>query len=76
MAEIELSQAELMAIQRLKRCAKDFPPTLWLFNTGSGTTFIMRMKDNGEIVFKDDGFPDRDYIVDTLHGIHIDGGEF
>jgi hypothetical protein len=76
MPDLELSQAELMAIRALKKVARTFPPTLWIFTTGSGDTYIMRKKAHGEIAFKDDGYPDRDYIVDNLHGIHIDGGEF
>ena len=68
---------ELRAIGTLKRHAKKWPKSLWLF-AASGTLCVMQ-KRKGERVMKDsvrgDGGVDSDYTAATI-GIECDGGDW
>jgi len=73
MIDIELTDEEKKAIRSLKRLAKKWPKTLWLF-TGNGGIDIMKMKD-GKAVYLENGAVDGDYNVDNID-IHADGGDY
>lgn len=77
MAEATLTDEERRAIVSLKRLAKKWPDTLWLFATGSDLN-VMRVKRDGRRAYFDGprGGPDPDYCVDTIHGIPNDGGDW
>ncbi|MDD5512116.1 MAG: hypothetical protein PHI12_15125 [Dehalococcoidales bacterium] len=66
-------QEELKAINTLKRLAKRWPKTLWLFS-GNGTLYVMRTGKNGERIQDACGL-DRNSIVDTID-IPNDGGDW
>lgn len=72
--EIELTKEEKLAIEALKRVAKRWPDTLWLFSA-SGTLTVMRCGDNGEHMYSPNQSVDQEYVVDTI-GIDNDGGDF
>lgn len=65
---------EKQAIASLKRLAKRWPKTLWLFSA-SGTLTVMRCGEDGQHVHNRDGSVDQDYIVDTI-SIPNDGGDW
>jgi len=78
MEEHELTDEERRAIASLKRLAKKWPKSLWLFVT-SGDMHVM--KGRGEVPARGDyrtstTEPDRRDVVDTISGIDCDGGDF
>lgn len=70
-----LNRAEKKAISDLKALAKRWPKTLWLFSA-SGTLCVMRVDDKGEHAHNKYGGIDHDFLVDTIHGIENDGGDW
>jgi hypothetical protein len=66
---------EAQAIAALKRVAKRWPDTLWLFSA-SGTLTVMRKPAGGCHAMDQEGSMDHDYIVDTIPGIDNDGGDW
>jgi len=78
--EIILTDEEVKAIRALKRAAKIWPDTLWLFSA-SGSLCVMRNKEDGNRACLIDGglHPsegvDPDYIVDNID-IENDGGDW
>lgn len=72
-----LTSAEKSAIRALKRLAKRWPSSLWLFSA-SGSLLVMRAGVNGEHVTEGgpDGGIDRAFIVEKIDGISNDGGDF
>ena len=75
--EIILTDNEKKAIRALKRLAKIWPKTLWLFSA-NGNLNIMRFKEDGEQgEEKKFGGMDCDYLVDSIgHEIPNDGGDW
>jgi hypothetical protein len=77
MPDIELTKEEKNAITSLKRLAKKWPVSLWLFSA-SGTLSVMRTGENGEFVlgtgWASETF-DQEYYVDDID-IPNDGGDF
>jgi len=72
----ELTDKEKSAISALKRLAKKWPKSLWLFSA-SGTLCVMKAGPNGEQVHTSkNGGIDPDYIVETIKGIQNDGGDW
>ena len=71
---IELTEEEKKAMRVLKRAAKIWSDSLWLFT--NGTICIMRKGENGEHVTNRFGGMDQDYIVETIEGIGSDGGDW
>jgi len=65
---------EEQAIKALKRLAKRWPKSLWLYSA-SGTLCVMRCDENGECVHTSRGGVDSDYIVDYIN-IPNDGGDW
>jgi hypothetical protein len=70
----DLSPEELAAIRALKRLAKKWPKSLWLFSA-SGSLCVMKVGPDGERMYKGEGV-DHDYIVDHIHNLPNDGGDF
>lgn len=73
--DIDLSEDEKKAIRSLKRLAKKWPSTLWLF-AGNGGLHILKTGKEGEIVLKKHGGVDNDYVVDYVDDIYADGGDY
>ena len=73
--DIELTEKEKKAIKSLKRLAKKWPPTLWLF-AGNGGLHILKTGKKGEVVLRDNGGVDSDYHVDSIDDIYADGGDY
>jgi len=71
----ELSKDERNAINTLKRLAKRWPKTLWLFS-GSGTMSVLKVNANGEHAMTIGGCVDQDYVVESRIGIPNDGGDW
>ncbi len=71
---IELNDEERKAIAALKRVAKKWPSTLWLFSA-SGTLHVMRNGEDGGPVHLDNNAIDPDYLVDNIR-IQNDGGDW
>jgi hypothetical protein len=64
---------EAKAIKALKRLAKAWPPSLWLFSA-SGTLNVMRVASDGGHAFTGDAI-DQSYVIDTI-AIPNDGGDW
>jgi hypothetical protein len=62
----ELSASEKKAIAALKRVAKIWPKTLWLFSA-SGTLCVMKTDKNGRRVQLPGDGMDPDFSVDTIN---------
>jgi hypothetical protein len=70
----ELSADEEKAIRSLKRLAKTWPKSLWLFSA-SGTLLVMRAGENGDHVHLPSDGVDPDYALTTI-AIPNDGGDW
>lgn len=76
--DIELTEDERRAIASLKRLAKRWPSTLWLFAGGSGgdNITILRTGPNGKRMhLPRQGGIDQSFIVDSTK-IPSDGGDW
>jgi hypothetical protein len=77
---MEPTSEEDLAIQLLKKAARHWPDSLWLF-TASGMLCVMRKGPDGERVMlhdrriHDEGGVDPDYVLDTID-IESDGGDW
>ena len=74
----DLSLEEIKAIKALKRIAKNWPGTLWLYSA-AGTLWVMRKNDNGKYAIggenpSQEGF-DPDSAVDKIN-IENEGGDW
>ena len=75
--DIEPTNEERRAIATLKRLAKRWPDSLWLFSA-SGTLNVMRLRQDGEKARGGDNAPDAfdpDYCLAPLD-IPNDGGDW
>ena len=70
---MELTKQEELAIELLKKAARHWPESLWLF-AASGTLYIMR-KENGQRVITHFGGVDSEFEVETID-IEADGGDW
>jgi hypothetical protein len=73
-AEIKLSRAEEQAIADLRRLAKHWPKSLWLFSA-SGSLLVMKCGPDGQRVHKGEAFDGRNEVA-HITGIPNDGGDF
>lgn len=72
---VELSKEELRAIRRLKKLAKEWPSTLWLFSEGS--MHVMRYGPDGKQMTEGpQGSVDQLYTVATIMGLPAEGGGY
>jgi len=71
---IDLTKEEKKAIAAIKRVAKIWPDSLWLFSA-SGNLTVMRKGENGEKVHLDNCGFDQKHIVDYID-IDNDGGDW
>lgn len=65
---------ERAAIATLKRLAKRWPKTLWLFSA-AGSLCVMRNGPDGRPVTVSDSGMDQDYVLDTID-IPNSGGDW
>lgn len=73
-SKMELTRQEELAIELLKKAARHWPESLWLFSA-SGTLCVMKKgKDGKRQMFYASGY-DQAYSVDTID-IENDGGDF
>ena len=72
----ELTKEELAAIRSLKRLARKWPASLWVFAGGQDGLAVLKCDENGEKVHTPRGNIDQDYCVDTIDGIRSDGGDW
>lgn len=75
MADLELTDEEERAIASLKRLAKKWPDTLWLYSA-SGILNVMRCDEGGKHAMLRNCGVDPEYCVDTIAGIDNDGGDW
>lgn len=73
--ELEPTDEELAAIRALKRLAKKWPKSLWLFSA-SGTLCVMRYGPDGKQKTVSHGGVDPDYVLDSNINIPNDGGDW
>lgn len=64
---IEIIKQEQLAIELLRKTARHWPDSLWLFSA-NGTLYVMRKHDGARIY-------EADYIVDMID-IDNDGGDW
>lgn len=74
MLTAEPTPEERKAIRTLKRIAKTWPKSLWLFSA-SGSLHVMQADRDGSHVHTRDGGIDPDYLLDTIN-IPNDGGDW
>lgn len=72
--DIDPTEEERRAIATLKRLARRWPKSLWLFST-SGSLCVMRFRQDGERARVDGGGMDPDYCLATID-ISNDGGDW
>jgi hypothetical protein len=72
--KFDLTSEEKKAISALKRIAKKWPDSLWLFSA-SGNLCVMRNDADGQNVMTPGGGVDQKYIVDKIE-IPNDGGDW
>lgn len=75
MMDMELTKEETAAINSLKRLAKRWPKSLWLWSA-SGTLCVMRSSESGEHVVTANQGVDPSYTVAEISGIDNDGGDW
>lgn len=74
---IELSKEEAKAIRRLRKLAKEWPETLWLYSNGS--MYVMRKKPGEGQIMRDGGRSegvDPAHTVETIVGLYSEGGDW
>lgn len=72
--DIELTNEEEKIIKSLKRLAKRWPKTLWLYSA-SGTLCLMKCKEDGVVAYTQSGGIDPDYRIAEIN-IDNDGGDW
>jgi hypothetical protein len=73
---MELTLEEKQAIASLKRLARRWPKSLWLFSGGQGGIAVMKLNEAGEkaTLGLGEGF-DPEYVADHID-IPADGGDW
>ncbi len=71
---MEITKEEEKAINALKKVAKKWPKSLWLFSA-SGTLHVMKKGENGEQVHLNNFSMDPDYTITSID-IQNDGGDW
>lgn len=71
---IDLTKEEAKAINGLKRLAKKWPESLWLYSA-SGTLHVMKKGEDGHAAILPTGGVDPDYAVTSVR-IENDGGDW
>jgi len=69
--DFDLTKEEKNAIATLKRLAKRWPKSLWLFANRELT--VLRRNEDGEQAMTPSGRVDQDYVVETID-LPADGG--
>jgi len=71
---MKLTPEEKKAIEALKRVAKIWPKSLWIF-AGNGGLYVMRNGEDGKRAVTGNGNVDPDYWIDNVN-INADGGDW
>lgn len=71
---MDITKKEESAVNALRKVAKKWPKSLWLFSA-SGTLCVMKYKSDRTRGITRFGGVDQDYIVDTID-IANDGGDW
>ena len=69
-----VTKKEQLAVNALKKVAKKWPKSLWLFSA-NGTLCIMKKDIDGHVAILPTLGVDPDYVVDTID-IENDGGDW
>lgn len=69
---MKLTAEEKKAVDEMKRIAKHWPKSLWLFSNGA--LYVVKKKRGEKAMTPTGGF-DPDYVVDTVD-IENDGGDW
>lgn len=72
---MNLTEEEKIAISALKKLARSWPDSLWLFSA-SGVLHVMKCNQSGERVMTYSGGVDQHHIAATISGIPNDGGDW
>jgi hypothetical protein len=75
MMDIEPTDEERRAIASLRRLARRWPESLWLFSA-SGNLMVMRARQDGSHAKLSNNGVDPDYILGQIYGIPNDGGDW
>ena len=70
-----LNEEERAALAALKKLAKRWPKSLWLFSA-SGTLHLMRKSEIGERCMTPDGYVDQNASVWSTRDVENDGGDW
>lgn len=73
--DIELSPEEEKAIRSLRRLAKTWPKTLWIFCNGMSDISVLKVGDDGQRVMTASGSIDQGRIVGDAR-IPNEGGDW
>ena len=72
---MKLTQEEQAAITALKRLARRWPQSLYLFSA-SGSLLVVKTDEGGGLPHTPNGSVDNAFVVEHVHGIPNDGGDF
>ncbi len=70
----KLTKSEEKAIELLKKAAKHWPGSLWLFAAGN-QLHVMRKDKFGKIAMESNGSIDQDFVLESIN-IEADGGDW
>lgn len=70
-----LTAEEKKAIAELRKLAKKWPRSLWIF-AAAGSCCVMKKGADGKMQFLKNCAVDPDYHVDTIRELPIDGGDW
>jgi hypothetical protein len=70
----ELTKEEKKAIAALKRLAKTWPKSLWLFSNGNMS--VLKFKEDGSPAYNETEEVNQDFIVASIPGIYSEGGDW
>lgn len=73
---VPLSPEELKAIRALKRLAKKWPRSIYLFAANGTLNVLRKLPDGGASMTGPQGGADPTAIVVTIEGIDCDGGDW
>jgi hypothetical protein len=71
---MELTRQEELAIELLRKAARHWPKSLWIF-AADNQLHIMKKDENGKIPTESDGGFDQSFLVDSID-IEADGGDW
>ena len=70
----ELTKAEELVIELLKKAARHWPASLWIFAAGN-QLHIMRKNEFGKVAVESNGSVDQNFVLESIN-IEADGGDW